>query len=474
MRNKYVYWLGIFLTIFQFSYSQNPNSNWVFGDSSGINFSNINNPTPFNTGMDWRGSCSSVSDSSGNLIFYAVNQSNDDSSAYIYNSNHQIMQNGDRLAGAGLYTDILIINKSGSSNLYFVFHRGAFTTKGFYYSLVDLSLNGGLGSVIQRNIVLDTNRQADCVQAIKHANGRDWWIINKLSSSNFTMLNRFMVYLVTPSGVLGPVIQDFGNATDIDLQKIVVNNKADKLMVINFRGFMCEYEFDRCTGIISNPNIIFPEQNTNFNRNFWEGAYSPNDSLFYASASWYSISISDTSRLLQFNLFATDIPASCDTLSFSKNPLLYGAVRLAPDDKIYMTTNYNYGGFAYPYPDSVRNIYNENLGVINFPDSLGNACNYLPFSFYLGGKRTYAGLPNNPYYQLGPVTGSICDSLTVGISQAQPLTSELKVFYHPQWKTAFINAQNLKGKHAVLSVYDIAGHLIFRSSNDIINGYYTH
>lgn len=55
---------------------------------------------------------------------------------------------------------------------------------------------------------------------------------------------------------------------------------------------------------------------------------------------------------------------------------------------------------------------NENLGVINLPDSPGLACNFQPWSFYLGGKRTYWGLPNNPDYELGPVTGSICDTLT--------------------------------------------------------------
>ncbi|MBL0341881.1 MAG: hypothetical protein IPP71_13640 [Bacteroidetes bacterium] len=46
------------------------------------------------------------------------------------------------------------------------------------------------------------------------------------------------------------------------------------------------------------------------------------------------------------------------------------------------------------------------LSVINYPDSLGTACGYSPFSFYLGGKRTYYGLPNNPDYDMPAIAGS--------------------------------------------------------------------
>ena len=99
------------------------------------------------------------------------------------------------------------------------------------------------------------------------------------------------------------------------------------------------------------------------------------------------------------------------------------------------------------YPDSVRNIYNENLSVINYPDSVGTGCNFQPFSFYLGGKRTYIGLPNNPNYDLAKDSGSICDTLTVGMQEIAIQNSTLIVFYHSAWQKAFINAQKLKGKN---------------------------
>ena len=51
--------------------AQNRNSIWCFGDSAGIDFRNVSMPVPISTGMDGRGSCASISDSVGNLLFYA-------------------------------------------------------------------------------------------------------------------------------------------------------------------------------------------------------------------------------------------------------------------------------------------------------------------------------------------------------------------------------------------------------------------
>src|SRR4051812_29126241 len=81
----------------------------------------------------------------------------------------------------------------------------------------------------------------------------------------------------------------------------------------------------------------------------------------------------------------------------------------------------------YPFPDSVYNSINMNLCVINNPDSLGQACDFQPHSFYLGGYRSYAGLPNNPQYDLGPVIGSGCDTITSTIN----VESQLSIGVYP-------------------------------------------
>ncbi|MBK9026311.1 MAG: hypothetical protein IPL69_20855, partial [Saprospiraceae bacterium] len=102
-------------------------------------------------------------------------------------------------------------------------------------------------------------------------------------------------------------------------------------------------------------------------------------------------------------------------------PLAIGGVRLGPDNKIYVAAQ----STGYPYDST--NYYPENmsLSVINQPDRRGGAvpATFSLIAFISVAKRTYWGLPNNPDYDLGPVPGSICDSLSVQISEHLPETS---------------------------------------------------
>ena len=457
-------------------YAQNRNSVWVFGDSAGIDFTILSNPIPISSGMDGRGSCVSISDSIGNLIFYSYTQANTgDWSTLIHSNLNTLIQNGDSITGAAWYNELTIIPWTKDSNKYFLFSCGldAPNNEGLYYSIVDMNLNNGLGSVALKNIQLNPNEIADCLTAVKHGNGRDWWLISKLSNATTTYNNRFLKYLIVGDSIFNYAYQDFNDARDGDFQKIIWNSSNDKFMLINTLGYMSEYNFDRCSGTISFFRNIFIEQSSNYSRLFWEGAYSPSGDIFYVSTNyWFNV---DTAFLLQLNLLSPDIAGTIDTLERFVDPIGTGAPRLAPDGKIYFSRPYLYGFPGFPYPDSVRNNINENLSVIHSPDSLGASCNYQPFSFYLGGKRTYYGLPNNPNYDLGPLTGSVCDTLTVGISNNEQriLNGELTIFYHASWKTAFINAKQLKGKIANLSVYNITGQLIFQSSKNIYDGYFT-
>ena len=357
--------------------AQNQNSVWVFGDSAGIDFSS-GVPVTFASEMDGRGSCVSISDSSGNLLFYANTiAGNPWHSTLVYNNLHQVMQNGDSIVGEAWYNELVIVPVGGS--LYYLFSTPVAhpNGKGLFYSVINMNQNGGLGAVTQKNIQLNNIRMADCVTAVKHGNGRDWWIITKFyNQNNGKHNNRFFVYLVTQGGISAALVQNLGNAIDYGFQKLLFNSSGNKFMHLINVGFLGEYDFDRCTGIISNQNIIYPEQTAPYTRIFWEGAYSPDNSKFYLSSTWYDAMISDTCWLLQLDLTVVNIPASSDTLfnatSINGSPRLYGgAVRLAPDGKIYYSCAYNWGGFFYPYPDTVYNQYNMNLSVINYPDSLG-------------------------------------------------------------------------------------------------------
>jgi hypothetical protein len=225
-------------------------------------------------------------------------------------------------------------------------------------------------------------------------------------------------------------------------------------------------DFDRCTGLLSNAIVI--DNNLGTPR-YTGSCFSPNGNLIYICKG------DTTSYLYQYDLTSSNIPASRIILDSISYPLVAGgALRLAPDDKIYWTCAWtNQVVFSYPYQDTMYHTENMNLSVINDPDIVGTGCNFSLYSFNLGGKRTYWGLPNNPDYTLGRVAGSICDSLSIGIPAVNQDKFQLNVFYHPGFEVAYINAQYVFGKSYSLVVSDMTGKEIYMESEKLNNSYVT-
>jgi gliding motility-associated-like protein len=172
--------------------------------------------------------------------------------------------------------------------------------------------------------------------------------------------------------------------------------------MMHFPGVFQIFDFDRCSGLLSNPVTI--DVDNNFSNSYWSAEFSASGKYLYV-VSHLTVITNHINYLYQYDLEATNITASRVTIITYQNntpyPLWFGTLRRAPDNKIYLATRYEYG-YDYPFQDSIYNMYNMNLSVINNPDAPGLACDFNLFSFYLGGKRTYAGLPNNPDYTLGP------------------------------------------------------------------------
>ena len=169
------------------TFAQNEASNWYFGKNAGLRFNaGSGTVTAVTDGqLNTLEGCTSISDTDGNLLFYTDGQT-------VWNSLHQPMVNGDYFAGTGLLGDPsstssgLIVPKPQDPNFYYIFtvdephHDNAsvypnqFTgvydsggsvplvddgfNNGFNYSLVDMSLNTGLGDIdpVEKNIPLVT------------------------------------------------------------------------------------------------------------------------------------------------------------------------------------------------------------------------------------------------------------------------------------------------------------------------------
>ena len=113
-----------------------------------------------------------------------------------------------------------------------------------------------------------------------------------------------------------------------------------------------------------------------------------------------------------------------------------------------------------------------NLSVINEPDNIGAACNYQPFSFYLGGKRTYYGLPNNPDYDLGALAGSVCDTIT-GIAPSpleNPDSYREGVRLYPNPANSTLYASGMPEGKNEMQVYDLYGRLLLKKQNNSSSG----
>jgi hypothetical protein len=125
--------------------------------------------------------------------------------------NGSIMPGGDSLVGAAWYYETTIIPFPDDTNKYYVFSIGVTTTDGLFFHVVDMSLDNGQGVVIAKNTQLLNFRMVDCILAIKHGNGRDWWIIARESPVSFPNTNNsWYVYLVSPSGITSTGVQNVG------------------------------------------------------------------------------------------------------------------------------------------------------------------------------------------------------------------------------------------------------------------------
>ncbi len=428
--------------------AQGERNNWYFGDSVGVNFNNsslgiLNNGTT--RALD---ACTSISDKNGNLLFYASGLGTstfpNNQYAEIWNINNQAMQNS---IGVFCYYSgaqgLITIPNSNNASSYYLFSLAGKQGVGIvaYYSTIDLTLDSGRGAVVQKNVLLCDSNVLEKMIAVKHANGRDWWLlIHEFNSNNF------FEYLITPNGISGPFVISTGScigcSNTYDQGQMVFSMDGSKLCVASTYGVLDLYDFDRCSGILTlNQNLGVPYSSLFGWTTFYGCSFSENGQVLY---------VSRFDTLWQYDLNASNIKASRLYLMSVDNAEYYiGLHLIGPDNKIYLSTGRNNGS-----SDSL----DYKLSVINYPDSVGLACDIRPHSIWLGGHRARGGLPNLPHYELGPLVGSACDTLT-GIAPSPHEDSfSLKVYPNPASNQLTISSGQLaNGKVVTVTVYDVLG-----------------
>ena len=345
--------------MFAFSYAsqaQKQLSTWYFGTRVGLNF-NVTPPQVLTNGMgNSIESCSTISDGSGNLLFYT-------NGIKIINKLHTTMQNGDNLLGDLSSTcGAVIVPQSGSDSIYYVFTIGSSGQglKGFKYSVVNLKRNGGLGEVTEKNIYIDE----DCyekIAAVRHCNKKDVWITIRIWNTD-----EYHSYLLTSTGLnLVPVVSNTGLIVNgipnntIGALKFSVD--GTKLAAVHsFQNDCVELmNFDNITGVLSNPVVFKPNAVVSTLTGIYGAEFSPNGKLLYISS---NNSPTDPSTLYQFDISsmnAATILASKQVLA-QTYPWIGGGLQLGPDKKIYYSL----------WKDT-------SLSVIEDPDVYGPGCNFM-------------------------------------------------------------------------------------------------
>jgi PKD repeat protein len=338
----------------QILFCQNETSKWYFGFNAGLDFM-TNPPTVLTNGaIHTIEGCATISDPSGNLLFYT-------DGITVWNSSHTIIPNGTLLGGSQTSTQAaLIIKQPGSINLYYVFTIG----NSLKYSIIDISLSAGAGSVTVKTVSL----QQTCTEkltATKHCNGIDIWILaHDINSADYS------AYLLTSTGLnTVAVVSTLGMAglgSQIGYLKISPNGRKAASAMYNTNTANFElYDFDNFTGVFSNLVNLVPAGTGAYGCEF-----SPDGTKLYGALG--------DGTIYQWNLCAGSPSAiAASVYTVSSGPPQKGAIQIAKDGKIYVS-RYNM----------------QTLGAINNPNALGSACGYIDSAQSISTKTCQIGLPN--------------------------------------------------------------------------------
>lgn len=349
-------------------HAQKEASIWYFGQNMGLDF-NFIPPRPLTDGaLRTSEACASVSDSNGNLLFYS-------DGVTVYNRKHEVMPNGDSLNGHFSTTQMAVVKKPLSSGSYYLFSIGLSPNpEGLFVSTLDMRLDSGFGDVTTIKNQLLLPNSCEKVTTVSHANQRDVWVLAHKWNSD-----EIYAFLVTPNGIsTTPVVSRtgftvvpsfIGKASAAGQMK--VSPDGAHLAVAHYTiGVSLVLDFDDVTGVASSP-IALPYRSACYGVEF-----SSNGQFLYLGEGFFPT----TGRLYQYDLAASDVPASEVLLvewDRSQGGVNFGSLQLAPDNKIYLSI-----------------ALAKQVAVINTPNNAGLACDVVLNQFPLLSGSPTLGLPS--------------------------------------------------------------------------------
>ncbi|HMY14604.1 MAG TPA: T9SS type A sorting domain-containing protein, partial [Bacteroidia bacterium] len=402
--------------------------------------------------MGFQGAEATISDDNGNFLMSS-------NGVWIADATGDTMINGGGLNPSwdvnahpnGILTENsnMFLPFPNDSNKYILIHHALFSDistysywGGVHKSVIDITANGGLGAVIEKNDTLIYDEISGGITACRHANGRDWWVIVQKDSSD-------VVYkiLLTPNGVDTITTQHLGYAQFFNgnVSQITFSQDGKKFIQNNYHyvagnmhpSFVILADFDRCTGMFSNTQTIQLTQDSYL----WGLAFSPSGKYAYACSSLYLFQIDTDSLTVDtvatYDGFYSPYSWCCATT--------FWTMYLAANGKIYMTSG-----------NGVQHIHE-----MNYPDSASIACDLQQHAINLG-VWSFRAVPNHPNYYLGcDTTQTTCPCLITGINEIKENDFKFSISPNPSngnFKIMYLLPQNSKG---TFEVFDITGKKVF-------------
>lgn len=448
--------------------AQKQDYTWTFANGGGLVFSDTGVVSQFHSSVGGycEVNCSSVSDTAGNLLCYAGATGIGANVLQVFDRYGSLMLNGDSLYGNFSYLNgSNLIERFDSSQPIHLFSLDHLNPNfNLRYSKIDLNANGGLGSVILKDSLVDNVNSIQKVCIIQHGNGRDWWIIiHRAYSANNGELVK---YLLTPNGLNFSDTQNIGSGPlYVNYGPILYNAPLSQIVSVGVYGYIDIFDFDRCTGQLSNfAGFIDGDGSGTQLEHIYQGAaISPSGQYLYVTPSHWT-----QKYVYQFDLLAANVLASKNTVYHYPDTGLYAGLSLAihktgPDGRIYMSKGEG-------YPVYRNDTMTQSIDVILYPDSQGVACAYSPNHLKLdSGAFTVYGFPNMPDYRVGPDVGSICDTLPLKVSTTTTKELVIEIFPNPSFGIFNFALKNKNDAINEIIVYNSVGKKIVTTTYSSID-----
>lgn len=398
----------IFLGMFFYTPVQaqnNYNLNWMFGEYAGITFNGPNAGPVTGSAMSAPRGVATISDGSANLLYYT-------NGLRIWGSDHQLIQNGNNLAGSpnSTQSSLFVPYPEKPDDTYLFTTDALGGQMGLRYSLIRKDVtHTGMVLHNQKNTPLHTPVTEKLALA-RHCNMKSYWVV-----AHEWGTNRFLAYHVNDEGLdTVPVITSTGPVYSGSLENSVgymVVSWEDDLLALAVTGSnrVDLFSFDNLQGT---PEFLYSINNI----------YQPYGVVFSGDQNLLYVSGLD-GRIYQYNLTAPNISAS--VYQVANTGKLTGALQMAPNGVIYIAREQD------PY-----------LGFIGAPNSNGISCYYVEQGLYLAGNISRAGLPPFiPKLELPSIPDhNICEEDTVVYNPLFLQKADSFIFYFGDRTTNFYDS----------------------------------